>query len=281
MLCYLNGEYIQHAEARVSVDDRGFLFGDGVYEVVRVYDGRPLLMDRHLERMRYGLDELRIEFNALEEIEAVCERLVDENQLRSGDATLYFQVTRGAAPRAHAFPPAGTPPTVYAIAKPFQNYPQTHWSEGVFAVTVPDIRWTRCDIKSISLLGNVMANQFAKENGAFEALYHRDGMITEGSHANVWFVVEGEALTYPQSGYILGGITRQLLFERAAEAGVKVREGVVQLGDMSKVEEVFLSGTTTEIMPIVKVDDTLIGDGRPGAVTRKLQAAFDEWKAGR
>jgi D-alanine transaminase len=279
MIVYLNGEYVDHASAKVSVDDRGFLFADGVYEVARVYDGRAFQMQPHMERMAHGLRELRIRDDAAKKIPAIAERLLDENNLRSGDATIYIQVTRGAAPRAHAFPPPETPPTVYVIAKPFKNHPAKYWTDGVAAVTVPDTRWSRCDIKSIALLPNVLANQQAKDQGAFEAIFVRDDVLIEGSHSNLWAVIDGVATTYELCGYILGGITRKLVLDRASEEGVTVREGPIPVKDMSRIQELFLSGTTTEVMPIVKLDDHVIGDGKPGPITQKLQAAYTRWRS--
>ncbi|MGQ0562440.1 MAG: D-amino acid aminotransferase [Gemmatimonadota bacterium] len=279
MIVYLNGEYVDHANARVSVDDRGFLFADGVYEVARVYDGRAFQMAPHMQRMAHGLDELRIRSDVVKQIPEITERLLDENGLRTGDATVYVQVTRGAAPRAHAFPSPETTPTVYVIAKPFQNHPAKYWTDGVAAVTVPDTRWSRCDIKSIALLPNVLANQQAKEQGAFEAIFLRDGVLIEGSHSNLWGVIDGVAVTYQSCGYILGGITRKLLLERAAEAGVEAREAPIHARDFEKVQELFLSGTTTEVMPIVKLDEQTVGDGQPGPITRKLQEAYTSWRS--
>jgi D-alanine transaminase len=277
MIVFLNGEYVDHANARVSVDDRGFLFADGVYEVVRVYEGRIFAMQPHMRRMRNGLGQLRINDGMIEDLPKICECLLDRNELRTGDATIYLQVTRGAAPRGHAFPSPEVRPTVYALARPFKNYPDSYFTDGVPTVTVPDTRWSRCDIKSVALLPNVLANQQAKDAGAFEALFVRDGILIEGSHSNLWGVIDGEAVTYPSSGYILGGITRDLILERAHEAGVKVREAPIMMDEFDKVQELFLSGTTTEVMPIAKVDDKIVGNGKPGPVTKKLMEAFKNW----
>jgi D-alanine transaminase len=279
MLVYLNGEYLDHASARVSVDDRGFLFADGVYEVARVYDGHAFMMNEHMERMRHGLSELRIQAPEIDNIPGIAERLLDDNKLRHGDATIYIQVTRGAAPRAHAFPPAETPATVYVIAKPFKQHPAGYFEEGVATVTVPDTRWSRCDIKSIALLPNVLANQQAKDNGAFEALFVRDGVVIEGSHSNLFGVVDGKLITYNMCGYILGGITRKLIMDRAPAVGVEATEAPIYLRELEHVDELFLSGTTTEVMPISKVDNKLVGDGKPGPITRKLQEAFKRWRS--
>src|SRR5688572_28492092 len=170
MIVYLNGEYVPHENARVSVDDRGFVFADGIYEVARIYDGHMFLLEPDLQRLRHGLGVLKIRADIVDQIPAIADRLLDENSLRTGDATLYIQVTRGTAPRAHAFPKPEVPPTVYVATKPFKLHPDAHWNDGVAAITVPDTRWARCDIKSIGLLAHVLANQQAKEAGAFEAL---------------------------------------------------------------------------------------------------------------
>ena len=278
MLVYLNGEFVDHASARVSVDDRGFLFADGVYEVARVYQGRIFLMGPHLERLRHGLDELRIAAD-IDVVPDVAERLLDENHLRHGDATIYVQVTRGAAPRAHAFPSPETPATVYVLAKPFRQHPATYFEDGVAAITLPDTRWSRCDIKSIALLPNVLANQQAKDHGAFEALFVRDGAVIEGSHSNLFGVRDGRLITYNMCGYILGGITRKLIMDRAPELGIRVSEEAIKFDELDAIEELLLSGTTTEVMPISKVDNKLIGNGKPGPVTRKLQEAFQRWRS--
>ena len=277
MIVYLNGEYIDHTAAKISVDDRGFLFADGVYEVARVYDGRIFEMRAHMQRMRHGLNELRIRDDVVDQLTGIAEHLLDSNNLRSGDATIYIEVTRGTAPRAHAFPSPEVAPTVYVLAKPFKNHPATYWTDGVAAITVPDTRWSRCDIKSIALLPNVLANQQAHEAGAFEALFVRDDVLIEGSHSNLWGVIDGVAVTYEKCGYILGGITRDILLQRAHEVGVTAREAPIPQADMARVSELFLSGTTTEVMPVVQVDGKPVGDGKPGPITRKLQEAYTRW----
>ncbi len=276
MLVYLNGEFIPHTEARIPVDDRAFLFADGVYEVVRVYEGRPFLMDAHLQRLRQGLAALRIDDPGTGEFTGIAERLLDQNGLRTGDATVYIQVTRGAAPRAHAFPPAGTPPTVYVAAKPFERHPPEYFRDGVAAVTVPDTRWSRCDIKSVSLLPNVLANQAAKDAGAFEALFVRDGIVLEGSLSNLFAVYDGTLVTYPACNYILAGITRGRVLGLAEELRIPVAEAPIPLDRLFAAAELFLSGTTAEILPVTRVDGRDIRDGRPGPITQRLQRAFRE-----
>ena len=274
MLVYLNGEYVPRSQAHVSIDDRGFLFADGVYEVIRVYEGRPFLMAEHLSRMARGLDALRIRFDGVDALGDVAERLLDENDLRSGDATIYMQVTRGAAPRRHSFPDSDTPATVLVAANRFTQHPAAYFEEGVAARTVPDTRWSRCDIKSIALLPNVLANQAAKDADAFEALFVRDGIVLEGSHSNLVAVFGGTLVTYPKNNYILPGITRELTLKLANDLGIPAREEPIRLEDLFDADELFLTGTTTEIMPVTRVDGHEIGNGMPGPVTQRLIQAY-------
>jgi D-alanine transaminase len=273
MQVYLNGDYIFHAQAAIPVDDRGFLFADGVYEVIRVYEGRPFLAEPHYRRMRAGLDALRINSTVIDELPGVATRLIEENGV-TGHGTIYIQVTRGVAPRKHAFPPADVKPTVYMIAKPFNQYPDGFFNDGVPAITVPDTRWSRCDIKSVSLLPNVLANQQAHEADAFEALFVRDGVLIEGSHSNLFAVVDGTLMTYPSCNYILTGITRNLVLELAAGLGIPAVEAPLYMEQLGNVEELFLSGTTTEVMPVTQLDGRPVGDGRRGPITEQLQQAY-------
>jgi D-alanine transaminase len=272
VLVFLDGEFVPEDQARVSVNDRGFLFADGIYEVLRVYGGEPYLVEPHMDRLRRGLRALRLDFDDVAGIVRAARRLLDENDV-SGDGTIYIQITRGSAPRSHAFP-ENADPTVYIAARPLTPHPEAYWLDGVDAITVPDNRWARCDIKSIALLANVMANQAAHEAGAFEAIFVRDGVAVEGSHSNLWGVWRGRLLTYPASNYILPGITRARVFELAESLGIEAREEAIYLDRLYDLDEVFLSGTTTEIMPVTRIDGREIVDGEPGPVTRKIQDAF-------
>lgn len=272
MQVFLNGRYVDHAAAAVSIDDRGFLFADGIYEVIRLYDGRPFLTEPHMRRLAAGLAALRIAEPDVD-LESVAARLIEANGM-SGDGTIYIQITRGAAPRKHAFPPADVRPTVYVIVKPFTEYPDEYFRDGVPAVTVPDTRWSRCDIKSVALLPNVLANQHAHEADAFEALFVRDGIVLEGSHSNLFAVLDGILITYPSSNYILTGITRNLVLDLAAELDIAAAEAPLPWERLFDVTELFLSGTTTEIMPVTRVDGRAVGNGRRGNVTERLQRAF-------
>jgi D-alanine transaminase len=276
VLVYLNGSYLPGDQASISVEDRGYLFADGVYEVVRIIRGTPHLMDEHLARMAAGLRELRIEFDGVGKLGAVASRLIEENRLHDDDATLYLQVTRGAAPRKHAFPAPGTPPTVLALARRYTPHPASYYEEGVSVITVPDIRWARCDIKSIALLPNVLANQQAHEAGAHEALLVRDGVVLEGSQSNLFAVRDGVLITYPRCNYILPGITRELVLRIASRLGIPTSEAPIYFDQLHRQDELFLTGTTTEVMPITVVDGRPVGGGAPGPITHRLLAAYRE-----
>jgi D-alanine transaminase len=260
----------------IPVEDRGFIFGDGVYEVWRVIGGRLFETERHLARLKFGLRELRIAEPDLTDADVLCgiaDRLLTESGLLDGEATLYVEITRGAAPRTHNFPPAGTKPTVFATVNRFTP-PEELRARGAAAITMPDIRWLRCDIKTVQLLPNVLAKQAAVEAGATEAWLIRDGVVTEGSHANVLGVLDGAIRTHPTNNLILPGITRSVVLELARAAGIPVVEEAFGERDIANLEEAFLAGTTTDIMPIVRVDDRVIGDGAPGPITRRLHTAF-------
>lgn len=275
MQVYLNGRFLDHTEASVPLDDRGFLFADGVYEVIRVYGGVPFMAREHEQRLRRGLDALRMSAAHLPDLGEIARQLLEANDV-TGHGTIYQQVTRGVAPRKHAFPAADVATTVYMVAKPFQQYPDEYFDAGVDAITTADTRWSRCDIKSIALLPNVLANQEAHEAGAFEALFIRDGVLIEGSHSNLFGVVDGRLVTYPASNYILAGITRRLVLDLAAELGIPAAEDPIYWDRRDRIEELFLSGTTTEVMPIRQVDGRAVGEGVPGPITRRLQQAFRE-----
>ncbi len=273
-IVYLNGEYLPRHEAKLSVDERGFFFGDGVYEVTRAVDGRLFESARHLKRLARGLRELRLEpALSLDEIEAVSLELLKRNDITSGEGTVYLQITRGAAPRTHHFPPAGTPCTVFLSAQRFA-LPSDKRATGVSVVTYPDIRWSRCDIKTVNLLAAVMAKQHAVDHGVFEAIFVRESAITEGSHTNVFGVIDGELRTYPASNLILPGITRDVVIEVAREIGVPVNETPFHLHHLPQLQEAFLTGTTTDVMPIVSIDGTPVGDGTPGKVSMQLYDAL-------
>ena len=272
---YLNGEFLPRERATLSVDDRGFIFGDGIYEVTRVVNGRLFEADRHMRRLFYGLRGISIEPGlSAEQIIDIHYRLIRENDLTKGEGYVYLQVTRGAAPRTHYFPPAGTAPTVFLSTSAFTPN-RAQRETGATAVTYPDIRWSRCDLKTVNLLGAVLAKQQAVASGSLEAVFIRDGVITEGSHTNVFGVIDGELRTYPRSNYILPGITRDVVLELAIEEGVNVREIPILQTEIGRLEELFVTGTTSDVTPIVQLDGRPIGSGKPGPITRQLAAALD------
>jgi D-alanine transaminase len=269
---YLNGAFLPRNRATVSVDDRGFLFGDGVYEVVRVAGGLYVDADRHLARLRRSLTELRLPDvvgTGAELLEIGTELLRRQALGTEGQAVVYLQITRGAAPRRHAFPEPGTPPTVFASAWAFTPKRRLI-SAGVSAITHPDLRWQRCDIKSVNLLPNVLANQRATEQGAYEALLVRNGLVTEGTHSNAFAVVDGVLRTHPKGAAILPGVTREVVLELARAAGIPLLEEPVTVGELERAAEVFVTGTTTDVMPVISIDGKLVGRGSPGPVAREL-----------
>jgi len=275
VIAYFNGRFMPKEEVKISPDDRGFLLGDGVYEVIRSYSGRLFKVEEHFRRMARSLRELRIHGVDTEDLKGIVEALIEYNELGDGDAKLYIQITRGVAPRRHSFPDEGTPPTVYATASPFQP-PRQKWEHGVRIILVPDIRWARCDIKSVALLPNILANQQAKERGAEEAVFVRDGAITEGSHTNFCAVFDGELATHPKSNYILAGIMRETVLDLCDELDVPVKEFPIFERDLKEADELMILGTTSEIMPVVQVDDRQVGDVTPGRIAMKLQRAYRE-----
>ncbi len=273
---YLNGEFIPKERATISVEDRGFIFGDGIYEVVRVIDGRIFEWPAHAARLARGLTGIRIplEATAIQGLKEVCERLVTENGLADGEATVYMQVSRGAAPRTHQFPPAGTAPTVYASASRFV-VPRDQRENGVKAITFPDFRWLRCDLKTVNLLGAVLARQAATEAGAYEAILLRDGIVTEGAATNAFAVVDDVLRTHPLGNLILPGITRQVVVELMQENGVALLEKPVTQGELLRASELFIVGTTTDVTPVIALDGKPVGAGVPGPVTKRLQALLE------
>ncbi|MCP3955440.1 MAG: D-amino acid aminotransferase [Desulfobacterales bacterium] len=275
MTAYWNGEFRPKEEIRISPDDRGFLFGDGAYEVICSYAGRLFKAKEHFDRLIRSLRELKIKTPDMAVLGRVPETLLHKNGLEKNWAVVYFQVTRGAAPRSHPFPDENTPITVYAFAAPL-DLPEKELAEGVQVVMVPDNRWLRCDIKSVNLLPNVLASQTARESGAKDVLFVRDGAITEGSYTSFGAVYDGTVFTYPDSHYILPGITRSVVLDLCTQMKIPVEKYPVMADQVRAADECMLWGTTTQVMPIVQVDGAPIGDGQPGPITRKLQKALSE-----
>ncbi len=271
---YLSGDYLPADQAKISVNDRGFLFGDGVYEVTPAYHGRLFRWAQHLTRMRKGLAALGIDYDAAA-LEEVKKGLLARNGLDDAPAAyIYVQVTRGVAPRTHAFPNPPVPPSVYGFANQYIRPAREVWERGYRAITVPDQRWALAEIKAIALLPNCLAQQSAVDAGVSDAIFVRDGMALEGSHNNLFAVFDGVLTTAPRNNYILHGVTRDLMIELAGELGIPVEERAIPVGELYRADEVFFTGTTTEVRPSVEVDGRAIGDGRVGPVARELFDAF-------
>lgn len=273
---YLNGQYVPQDQALVSAEDRGFTFADGVYEVVRYYAGRPLGMAAHIKRLIYSLAQLRIDLPGPADIfSQISDELIARNQ--TPDAYVYWQVTRGAALRDHRFPDPPVRPTVYASVKPMPPLDPDAPPTPMSAITYPEIRWSRCAIKSVSLLPNVLARQAAHEAGCDEAIFVRDdNIVTEGTARSIMMVKDLVAYTYPLDGTILGSITREMVIELAAGRGIEIREHPFTHAQMIAADEVFAVGTTTQVRPIVQVDQQKIGPGDTGPITLGLAKAYTQ-----
>lgn len=271
---YLNGDFVPYDKALIPIEDRGSLFADGVYEVVRLYGGRPLAMQAHMERLVRSAAEIRLPEVDYPELKRAALELAERNNVEDG--TLYIHISRGVAPRNHLFP-QGVRPTVFVTARGLARPEASLREQGVACITAPDIRWLRCDIKSVALLPNVLAKQAARDAGAFDAIFVRDdGVVTEATSANVFAVAGGQLVTHPESNRILPGITRRLVLALAEEAGIPVSCREILESELTTVDELFISGTTTEVMPVVTVDGRAVGGGKPGPVTRKVIEKYDE-----
>jgi D-alanine transaminase len=275
---FVNGRFLPLEEATVSVEDRGFQFGDGIYEVIRTYHGQPFQLDAHLARLERSAKaiELPLPWNVQQWATHVRDGIK-----RSGyaESKVYLQLTRGAAPRDHVFPVAAKPTAVMTVRemKPLDPVLQ---ASGVAVMTMDDWRWGRCDIKSVNLLPNIMARQRAKQADAFEALFVRNGEVTEGAVSNVMLVKAGRVLTAPEGERILSGVTRTIVLELAQKEGLTVEERFVSLDEFLRADEIFLTGTTVEVLPVIRVDGKAVGpsgSGKPGPVTQKLQTAFQRF----
>ncbi|MDZ7330391.1 MAG: aminotransferase class IV [candidate division KSB1 bacterium] len=275
MIAYFNGNFLPKDQIHITPDDRGFLFADGAYEVIRCYRGKLFMAEAHLQRLKRSLEQLRIDFSDIDQLLPIATKLIAENQLTDGQATVYIQVTRGAAPRTHRFPAKETPATVYLAASRFQPH-QDELDHGTKIILVSDTRWSRCDIKSIALLPNILAHQLAIDRGATEAVFVRDGCITEGTHTNVAAIFNGTFVTAPASNYILSGITRQIVIELCGRLGIPVKEFPILEVELHQADELMLIGTTVEITPVVQVEDRRVANGKPGLITQKLQRSFYE-----
>jgi D-alanine transaminase len=267
-----DGVLLPLEQCKVSVMDRGYLFGDGVYEVARLYDGRPFLLRAHMDRLERSLESMRIQGFNRTSTEHRLARLLDHTKL--DHAMFYLQITRGAgAQRSHAFPNPSTDPSELIYITPLPEHPRDFYERGCAAVTHEDIRWGRCNIKSINLLGNVMAATYAKERGAYEAiLVNKAGRVMEGSHTSVFWVRDGILGTTPLTENILPGVTRERVLAIAAQQGIRVDYSPMPLSSLLECDEVFITATTIEILPVRTVDGKEIG--QPGPMTGRLLRAY-------
>lgn len=271
-VAFVNGSFVPLAEAKISIDDRGFQFGDGVYEVIRTYNGRPFALEAHwarLERSAAAID-LTQPYSRTEWTRYVLEGV---RRAAYPEAKIYIQLSRGAAPRDHVYP-AQVAPTVVMTVREFHPLDESVPAAGVEAMTIEDIRWGRCDIKSLNLLANVLARQQAKQAHVFEAILVKENLVTEGAVSNVMVVRGGTVMTAPEGPRILSGVTRAVVLELARNEGLPIHERGISQAELYSADEVFLTGTTVEVLAVVRVDGQAIGDGRPGSITQRLAAGF-------
>jgi D-alanine transaminase len=284
LLVYLNGEVLPISQAKVSVLDRGFIFGDGIYDVVPVYGRRLFRFDEHIERLTRSLAKVRIPNPAsYDEWLERCRRLVASTAEATGaeDQVVYIQVTRGVAPRDHVMP-VGITPTVFMMANPMKPATPEQRHHGVACTTARDFRWERGDIKSTSLLGNVLARQMSADHGAVETIMFRDGHLTEAAACNVWIAHEGALLGPPKSEHVLEGIRVELLRELCEDCGIAYNLRPISEADVLAADEVMLSSATKEVLPVTKIDGEMVGHGalrgKPGPVYARLHEAYQRAK---
>jgi len=273
-LLFLNGEFMDIADGRVSVEDRGFVYADGIYEVLRIYGGRAFAVEEHLERLARSARGVMLDLpRPIEEYPRLFEELIARSGIVEG--TIYGQITRGAAPRSHPFPPAGTPPTEMWWIKPFEPATEEARERGVGAILLEADRWGHCDWKTIALLPNILAKERARRLGAVEAIFiSADGIVHECAASNLFAVWGDVVRTHPLCSKLLPGVTRRVLVESAAEAGMPIREEPFHVRRLLEADELFLTSTTFELMPITQVDGRAVGSGRRGAVTKALHEIF-------
>ena len=275
-MIYLNGEFMPMEEARIPVLDRGFIFGDGVYEVIPVYSRHPFRLEEHLSRLQHSLNGIRLENpHSAREWEERIRRLVELNEPE--DQSVYLQVTRGVAKRDHAFP-KGIEPTVFMMSNPLVTPSRETLEKGVATISAADNRWLRCDIKPISLLPNVLLRQMAVDAGAAETILLRDGFLTEGAASNIFVVKDGVLLAPPKDNLMLPGITYDVVLELAQSTGLPCQVRQVSEDELFSASELLLTSSTKEVTPITSLDGKPVGSGRPGPVFEKLHATYQAFK---
>jgi D-alanine transaminase len=271
-ICYVNGRYLPLAHASVNVQDRGYQFADGIYEVIAVKNGQLWDEEWHLDRLERSLAEVQIAMPCTRPaLKHIIRQVIQQNCNVEGG--LYLQVSRGVASRDFAFPKPAPKPSLVVYIMPRRLGQST---KGVRVITIPDMRWKRCDIKSIALLAPVLGKQQAKEAGAFEAWQYVDGIITEGTSSNAWIVKNNTIITHPASPAILNGITRMRLLALAKENGIAIEERPFTVAEAHDADEAFASASTMVVVPIIKIDDAVIGNGNVGALTMRLRGLYEE-----
>lgn len=279
-IAYVDGKYLSMEEASViHVEDRGYQFGDGVYEVIISYQGKPFAVEEHLDRFFNSMRLLKLKppYERNELINIISEALIQPEVAGTDhNALIYFQLTRGSSPRTHTFP--HNVPGVFSLTvRTMLPFPVVFWEKGVAVKLVEDIRWGKCNIKSLNLLPNVLAKQEAKENNCFEAVLHRHNMITEGASTNIFIVNNGELYTAPLSNEILPGVTRKHICSLARDLGIKVNERSFSIEELYESDEAFLTGTMIEVLSVSEVDRKPIGGGEVGPLTKTLQREYKQW----
>jgi D-alanine transaminase len=272
-IAYFNGNFLPKDKIRISPDDRGFLFGDGIYEVMKWYGNFFYDPESHLARLKRSLREVRTSWPDADSFPSLARELIKINNCENRPALIYLQVTRGAAPRNHSFPDPEVQPTVYAFVRETGQV-KTDYASGVKVILRKDIRWSRCDIKSVSLLANTLCFQEAHERGMSECIFVREGMITEGARSNIFVVADDILYTHPESEYILSGITRKNIIRIAGESGIMVKEVPFPEKDLGRIQEAFITNSSAEVTPVTYFDTLQVGAGLPGPVTLQIHKRF-------
>lgn len=273
-IVFLNNQFIKKEDAKISADDRGFIFADGVYEVIKYYNGKPFRYDDHLWRLKRSLSEMEIDYDKTENLESLFQELLHKNNLAGKHAGLYLQISRGEHKRVHHYPDNITP-TVYAFAYHMPSFTD-NLENGIKVITHEDIRWQRCDIKSVSLLPNSMIYNKAVKAGAGECVLIRDGFVTEATHSSVLGVKNGVVITRPLSNLILPGITRKVILEICQANRIPFEERVFSEKELFEMDELIIAGTGSEVTPAIRINDAPVGNGKPGEITRFIQQKFFE-----
>ncbi|MCF7599415.1 D-amino-acid transaminase [Staphylococcus pasteuri] len=272
---FINGEFLNQDEVKVSYEDRGYVFGDGIYEYIRAYEGKLFTVKEHFERFLRSANEIGLDLTyTVDELIELVRKLLEVNDVKNGG--IYIQATRGVAPREHSFPTPQVKPVIMAFTKSYDR-PYEDLENGIYTMTTEDIRWLRCDIKSLNLLGNVLAKEFAVKYNASEAIQHRGETVTEGASSNVYAIKDGKIYTHPINNFILNGITRRVIKWISEDKNIPFIEETFTVDFLKNADEVIISSTSAEVMPVVKIDGEDVGDGKVGTVTRQLQEGFNQY----